>query len=480
MNSPQALAFVLFSAVVIAIFGTMFMRSPLFSNREYLNRGWHLYLAVQWIKAGRAHGALAFGMLCFSAIVALITCAGYEMYVGVTVFFMLIIACNAAMNLALEARKGTKIDHYWEAQLRRPAALWLANPVNPGEQCSMQLAGDGLNRLWQLACLRSDLLALVEDGTKKPLPIVKVGDGFFDIDPLGFTVSEIKAKAERLSGTLKKKICNVDEHGERVRISYELRKLPFSLKLKDMPATSGVMFGMSSRGAVIMPPEQWPHMFVAGTTGAGKSTFLIAVCYQLIKHYPASAIIVNDIKLEDFAAFEAWPNFVRGRNSKHFTNIAAAIEKEREKREAFAIARTPVFFIVDEFSAVMDKNNRKGIERIAELGRSSRIHLVMATRRPTISDTMLTGVIRECLDTRVCFRVLNDHDSTVMLRGDNSAASLRRIPGRGLVLDKAGRKIEFQTPFVDNADIAALINSTPCTSNAFAAHLREIMDDDQA
>jgi S-DNA-T family DNA segregation ATPase FtsK/SpoIIIE len=79
----------------------------------------------------------------------------------------------------------------------------------------------------------------------------------------------------------------------------------------------------------------------------------------------------------------------------------------------------PLIVVVDEFAELMldSKDNRREFEelvqRIAQLGRSSLVHLILATQRP--DNKIVSGAIKANLSTRVALQLPSHHDSMTIL-----------------------------------------------------------------
>ena len=117
-----------------------------------------------------------------------------------------------------------------------------------------------------------------------------------------------------------------------------------------------------------------------------------------------------------------------------------------------------IVVIVSELGDLMmtgaGKDAEKLITRIAIFGRTTGIHLILATRRP--STKIITGVIKGNLPWRFCFQVRSVIDSRVVL----DASGAEKLSGRGdmLMTSLTSLNIEHvKGAFVDDKDIKEIV-----------------------
>lgn len=230
-----------------------------------------------------------------------------------------------------------------------------------------------------------------------------------------------------------------------------------------LPITLGKEVSGESK---IIDLRKIPHLLVAGTTGSGKSVFIMNLVTSLImRHSPKTLrLIIVDPKQVDLAAFHKVPHLLLPpvKEPKPAVNTLKWLIREMEKRyrsmsrfnskslEAFnatvsalktdeiseheekiklleANAQTSpqsyyckplpyIVTVIEEFADLMSVD-RNGVEpvvvRLAQMARASGIHLVIAMQSPRRE--VLTGLIKTNFPGRISFKVASKVDSSIVL-----------------------------------------------------------------
>ena len=102
--------------------------------------------------------------------------------------------------------------------------------------------------------------------------------------------------------------------------------------------------------------------------------------------------------------------------------------------------------VVDEFKMLADElpDFVEGLVRVAAVGRSLGLHLVLATQRPA---GIITGDMRANISLRIALRVRDRSDSDDVIDSPAAAQISDRIPGRAWVRTGGGRLVEAQTAY---------------------------------
>jgi S-DNA-T family DNA segregation ATPase FtsK/SpoIIIE len=201
-----------------------------------------------------------------------------------------------------------------------------------------------------------------------------------------------------------------------------------------------VALGRDVTGAgVVADLASMPHLLIAGATGSGKSVCMHSLVLSLLFQNTPDALrlVMVDPKRVEFGRYRKLPHLV-GPVVTEITAVIAVLRwtmrqmddryklfAERGARDLAAYnARSPageaplpkMVVFVDELADPMliaPDETEPLIMRLAQLGRATGIHLVVATQRP--STDVVTGVIKANFPARIAFAVASGTDSRVIL-----------------------------------------------------------------
>lgn len=242
--------------------------------------------------------------------------------------------------------------------------------------------------------------------------------------------------------------------------------------------------GVSSGGSLnIGLSEHGPHWLLGGTTGAGKSQLLRSLVLSAALRYPPErlGLILVDFKGSaglgplaqlphalsvlsnfDVSAVERALEFLRADIHRREVDLQAlGVNSYRDYLASCQAAGTTprypeLLIVVDEFRMLIDSmpDAMAELMRIATIGRSLGLHLVLATQRP---QGAISQDIRANIATSICLRVASAQDSYNLLEHESAAYISAAHPGAGYVRLPDGHSLPFRAPLVD---------AVPSTSDA--------------
>ncbi|MEV8039077.1 FtsK/SpoIIIE domain-containing protein [Arthrobacter sp. NPDC080082] len=230
-----------------------------------------------------------------------------------------------------------------------------------------------------------------------------------------------------------------------------------------------VPVGRGATGAVFIDLQRdGPHLLVAGTTGSGKSEFLRTLVLALSASHSPSEVtfLLIDFKggsgLGPLAELPHCVGVLTDLDGHEIDRALVSLRAEVRRREQL-LARADVpdlasyrlggdrpttlprlILVVDEFRVLVDEAPAALSElmRLAAIGRSLGIHLVMATQRP---QGALNADIRANVTSSVVLRVQSEAESLDVMNAKLAAAIPTDSPGRAYLIRGNAAPEEFQT-----------------------------------
>ena len=255
--------------------------------------------------------------------------------------------------------------------------------------------------------------------------------------------------------------------------SPEYRKLR---KDSDLPVALGKGTGGEN---IALDLAKMPHLLIAGATGAGKSVALNAIVAGLLmERSPAELrMLLVDPKRVELTPYNGIPHLLcpvivevdevvgmlkgvinemmnryRLMEDLGVRNIEAYNKRVRDDKMPFLLV------VVDELADLMMTaafDVEQSLCRLAQLGRATGIHLILATQRPSVD--VVTGLIKANFPSRVSFGVTSHIDSRTIL--DTNGAEKLLGKGDMLYLPRdAARPLRAQGAFISDTEIDRLIN----------------------
>ncbi|MEO5974934.1 MAG: DNA translocase FtsK 4TM domain-containing protein [Ilumatobacteraceae bacterium] len=283
-----------------------------------------------------------------------------------------------------------------------------------------------------------------------------------------------------------------------IEVPNEQRELVSLGDLMDSQEARGIMHPLEvaigkdiSGHALFLNIANTPHLLIAGTTGAGKSSVLNCIITSvLVRSTPDQVrLILIDPKQVEMAQFARLPHLLTApvTNPKKAANALGWAVKEMERRYDMLVEagfrdvigynaaydrgdliadeysdrtyeRFPyILIVVDELNDLMmvaARDVEDCITRIAQKARAVGIHLIVATQRPSVN--VITGVIKANIPARMAFAVSSLTDSRVIL--DQPGAE--KLIGKGDMLLLPGNTSvsqRVQSAWVEESEVRKIV-----------------------
>jgi energy-coupling factor transporter ATP-binding protein EcfA2 len=263
------------------------------------------------------------------------------------------------------------------------------------------------------------------------------------------------ARKAEMEMYLNQKITDIqqdEEDNQIIGIFVQTAPLPEYIEWKDdyLIDTNFLSIGINYVDAVGMSLEEFPHAFVAGETGSGKSNVLKCMIYQsLVKNYDVVLIdFKRGVSFSDFSdhveIYYEYPEVVKVLQEM-VAETHSRLDKFREARvdnmrdynnvSGDYLPRKMIF--IDELAELLKTRDKQianalndSIETLTRIARAVGIHLIMGIQRP--DSTVVSGQIKNNVSFRICGRFVDPEPSRIML-GNNMASSLLSIKGRFII-----------------------------------------------
>ncbi|GHR71558.1 DNA translocase FtsK [Helicobacter pylori] len=314
----------------------------------------------------------------------------------------------------------------------------------------------------------------------RPAPNVKVSRILGLSDDLAMTLC---AESIRIQAPIKgKDVVGIEIPNSQSQIIY-LREILESELFQKSSSPLTLALGKDIVGnPFITDLKKLPHLLIAGTTGSGKSVGVNAMILSLLYKNPPDQLklVMIDPKMVEFSIYADIPHLLTPiiTDPKKAIGALQSVAKEMEHRYSLmseykvktidsyneqapnnGVEAFPYLIVViDELADLMMTGGKEAefpIARIAQMGRASGLHLIVATQRPSVD--VVTGLIKTNLPSRVSFRVGTKIDSKVILDTDGAQSLL----GRGDMLftpPGSNGLVRLHAPFATEDEIKKIVD----------------------
>ncbi|AZL51907.1 DNA translocase FtsK [Helicobacter pylori] len=314
----------------------------------------------------------------------------------------------------------------------------------------------------------------------RPAPNVKVSRILGLSDDLAMTLC---AESIRIQAPIRgKDVVGIEIPNSQSQIIY-LREILESELFQKSSSPLTLALGKDIVGnPFITDLKKLPHLLIAGTTGSGKSVGVNAMILSLLYKNPPDQLklVMIDPKMVEFSIYADIPHLLTPiiTDPKKAIGALQSVAKEMERRYSLmsdykvktidsyneqapnnGVEAFPYLIVViDELADLMMTGGKEAefpIARIAQMGRASGLHLIVATQRPSVD--VVTGLIKTNLPSRVSFRVGTKIDSKVILDTDGAQSLL----GRGDMLftpPGANGLVRLHAPFATEDEIKKIVD----------------------
>lgn len=223
-----------------------------------------------------------------------------------------------------------------------------------------------------------------------------------------------------------------------------LREVIESARFQDASSKLSFALGKDISGSAIVGNiAKLPHLLIAGTTGSGKSVCMNSLILSVLyKARPDEVkFIMIDPKMVEFGVYNGIPHLLIPvvtdpkkaagalqwavtemlrryqkfsktgmRDLASYNKYADASEDEEDE------VMPQIVVVIDELADLMlvaSKEVEESICRVAQMGRASGMHLVIATQRP--SADVITGLMKANIPSRIALSVSSSLESRIIL-----------------------------------------------------------------
>ncbi len=242
-----------------------------------------------------------------------------------------------------------------------------------------------------------------------------------------------------------------------------------------------VALGKGSAGQMLMGDlAAMPHLLIAGSTGSGKSVCITSLISCLLMNNTPREVqfVMVDPKRVELVPFSTVPHlatpvimdmdkvvgalkWVTEEMDRRYKVMAGAGARNISGYNAKVSEEDHMSYLVvviDELADLMVMapfDVEQSLTRLAQMGRATGIHLIVATQRPSVD--VITGLIKANFPTRISFAVTSMTDSRVIL----DAPGAEKLLGRGDMLylpSDAAKPRRLQGVYLSDMEVERIVH----------------------
>ncbi|CAI2682021.1 DNA translocase FtsK [Apilactobacillus apinorum] len=250
-----------------------------------------------------------------------------------------------------------------------------------------------------------------------------------------------------------------------------------------------VPLGRNVSGDVISTDlTKLPHLLIAGSTGSGKSVAINGIITSILMNAKPSEVkmMLIDPKKVELGVYNGIPHLLSPvvsepkKAARALNKVVAEMEhrydlfaKHNQRKistfneyvnglseeERGDLKPLPyIVVVVDELADLMmtvSNDVESAIIRLAQMGRASGIHMILATQRPSVD--VITGLIKSNVPSRIAFAVSSGIDSRTILDSNGAEKLLGRGDMLYLPIDK-NKPTRLQGAFISDQDVENVVD----------------------
>ena len=209
---------------------------------------------------------------------------------------------------------------------------------------------------------------------------------------------------------------------------------------------------------------QQPHLLIAGATGSGKSVVINGMIATALYQSPMTyQFILIDPKRVELIAYKHLPHTISYASEPdtmiYSLQKAMSITEDRYKiMQKAGIKKyqgSHIYIVIDEFADLMTTQKKAVqplIQRLAQIGRAARVHIILATQCPL--SKVIPTEIKVNFDSRIGLRTRSKQDSRNILE----MTGCEQLPkyGQGYYMKSTGLQL-YNIPMISDDQIDRLV-----------------------